>query len=1137
MLRASNRQLGRGRPNDERNECLAEAAIEGFDFSDDELKSIRSAHKDTFNIKTPKWLEVVQYASVFLTVAWMTFSSIYLASLPHGIAQIFSSPLALGSVASAVLAPVALLWLCVATWQRRSDAHLYAEALRRELQRLLFPTEEQSKAVNRDIQLLVQQAVEISTSSRAALKAIQRARQGLRNEIRDFSGVSQKTEFHIDRLAETLTKRADELLTITDQIEKRSKNITEEVKTGVEVWSEISQEALTKVEEIQSSFDETTQNFESQAKKLSDASDKLTSEASRLEDGVEGRFLKLENLSSQGIESFQKINDGLEKMDVLATSLFTRSEVVEQNLAKQSETMKQAAADLGARVADLDLVGTSAAHKLGEALAMALSGSDSIVSAVRRAREQLERTATETSNKATTLLEETDRRIDNLSTNAAERLGRIQELMSGFDERQKEIADVLEQLSQQNENVGVITDTALDRLTTAVHLLDQSAQTLDIKSSKPVTDIREATEQLAGQVEKIHESLQSGVADIDVNTAKAKTAAEDIARSLKQHTQDLVLLSGQVTGHAKTINTQFDDHKEKLESFIANTESNIDAFESKLDRQIDKFNEAIGDVESDIEILGNKLEEKGAKAVEQTAQYADKLKTLEDSVVENLENLSTQTMRTQMSIQDHESVIRASVMATLPVYEKIAEGVAAADAKFTNLRSTTEASTKDIFERMEALSKELEEQIAKLNTEVEGTERNLSSLSDDIKGSVSHIGDSADQATEKLRHLHTTLQGRTEDLQLLADQAELKVGNLQKVLDVNTAEMRSALTQATGKLEEATEQFEKSSYMVEERAENSARKIEHASNLFVEEGHRLAMTGEQTLHKTSRIVTTLQGESVDLVAKSKEALTDLQKSSDSISFRVREIEEYTKAALNSTQGYNESLKDQVRVISETSSEVVDTISSSLNNLQVQAEQTAHKGAKIVEKVELARASLGKETDRLETVSRKATDAAEDAAGRFTRHSSSIMKSAEDISSHAERIRDLQIRSSREAFLSSAKFIIESLHSLAVDVSRHLEDDVDERSWRAYQKGDVAVFTRRLVQIADEVPMERVRRKFVEDGEFRNYTQRYIRQFEELFETAQNNDHGELLSSIFVSSDVGKLYRLLCDISGRAGKAS
>ena len=103
------------------------------------------------------------------------------------------------------------------------------------------------------------------------------------------------------------------------------------------------------------------------------------------------------------------------------------------------------------------------------------------------------------------------------------------------------------------------------------------------------------------------------------------------------------------------------------------------------------------------------------------------------------------------------------------------------------------------------------------------------------------------------------------------------------------------------------------------------------------------------------------------------------------------------------------------------------------------------------------------------------------------------------------------------------------------MARHLENDLDQRALRAYQRGDVAAFTRHLVEIAPHIPAERAQKKFVDDSEFRNYVQRFIRQFEELLEQAQDNDYGDLLSSIFTTSDIGRLYKILCEVAGGNGK--
>jgi len=122
-------------------------------------------------------------------------------------------------------------------------------------------------------------------------------------------------------------------------------------------------------------------------------------------------------------------------------------------------------------------------------------------------------------------------------------------------------------------------------------------------------------------------------------------------------------------------------------------------------------------------------------------------------------------------------------------------------------------------------------------------------------------------------------------------------------------------------------------------------------------------------------------------------------------------------------------------------------------------------------------------------------------------------------------------------MASAKFIIESLHSMSVDLTRMLEGDVSEKTWKAFQKGDISAFTRKMGEISGKLPLDKARAKFAKDTEFRTYVQRYIRQFEEMHEQAMQNDHGAILSSTLGSSEVGKLYEFLCQVSGKDSKLS
>jgi Asp-tRNA(Asn)/Glu-tRNA(Gln) amidotransferase A subunit family amidase len=183
-------------------------------------------------------------------------------------------------------------------------------------------------------------------------------------------------------------------------------------------------------------------------------------------------------------------------------------------------------------------------------------------------------------------------------------------------------------------------------------------------------------------------------------------------------------------------------------------------------------------------------------------------------------------------------------------------------------------------------------------------------------------------------------------------------------------------------------------------------------------------------------------------------------------------------------------------------------------------------------IEIVRERLAEESERLVTVSMKALKASEEASSTFARQSNAMFKAAQDATKQIDAIRDSEWKAKRDAFLSSAKFVVESLHSLSVDITRISEGGIQEKAWKSYQSGDIGAFTRRLVEMGDKLPIDKIRDKYSLDSEFRNYVARFVRQFEEVYDQALTNDHGDLLGATFSSSDVGKLYQILCTAMGR-----
>jgi hypothetical protein len=111
-------------------------------------------------------------------------------------------------------------------------------------------------------------------------------------------------------------------------------------------------------------------------------------------------------------------------------------------------------------------------------------------------------------------------------------------------------------------------------------------------------------------------------------------------------------------------------------------------------------------------------------------------------------------------------------------------------------------------------------------------------------------------------------------------------------------------------------------------------------------------------------------------------------------------------------------------------------------------------------------------------------------------------------------------------------VVETLESLAVDLDRALEDDPPIDLWKRYLAGERSVFARRLVAVLGRDAHDRIAQKYGHDTEFKDYADRYMRQFERLLEEASTNDRDQMLTDTYLTSQTGKLYLILATATGR-----
>ena len=107
--------------------------------------------------------------------------------------------------------------------------------------------------------------------------------------------------------------------------------------------------------------------------------------------------------------------------------------------------------------------------------------------------------------------------------------------------------------------------------------------------------------------------------------------------------------------------------------------------------------------------------------------------------------------------------------------------------------------------------------------------------------------------------------------------------------------------------------------------------------------------------------------------------------------------------------------------------------------------------------------------QVEAMAERAAEAARTASDRLTQQMLNIGQSASALEQHIEQTQEATREKDSEAFARRVSLLIDSMHSAAIDVGKILSDEIDDRAWDSYLKGNRGVFTRRAVKLLEGLP--------------------------------------------------------------------
>lgn len=181
---------------------------------------------------------------------------------------------------------------------------------------------------------------------------------------------------------------------------------------------------------------------------------------------------------------------------------------------------------------------------------------------------------------------------------------------------------------------------------------------------------------------------------------------------------------------------------------------------------------------------------------------------------------------------------------------------------------------------------------------------------------------------------------------------------------------------------------------------------------------------------------------------------------------------------------------------------------------------------------VVRDTLINQLAEVEQVTARAVEAAHGASERLTSQMISIGQSAAALDQHfAEASESQRVRDS-EGFARRVSLLIDSMHSASIDVGKILSDEVDDKAWSAYLKGDRSVFTRRAARLMGNAEARAIDAHYESDVEFQQSVNRYVHDFEAMLRRVTADRDGGAMAVTLMSSDMGKLYAALAQVVGR-----
>jgi DNA repair exonuclease SbcCD ATPase subunit len=584
--------------------------------------------------------------------------------------------------------------------------------------------------------------------------------------------------------------------------------------------------------------------------------------------------------------------------------------------------------------------------------------------------------------------------------------------------------------------------------------------------------------------------------EFDSSSEKLRLHGEALDRAAEAARNDIAVLLDDLPRAEQTARSVAD----QIRSIGSESAAKAEAFGQQVNKLADRTrsaDELVAEATARLAARLAEIETAGAAAASSVGEAERAYSGTLDALLERTSSTLEQ-IRTGIDVQ-------AAAVASLVAQASAGIGKAGADAAESLAANLDHANNS-----LEGLSARVAEQDRASQQMIAEIERGLALIDERFTELAANGDERANRFLESLTRARAELdtlagQAGTQD-NAIGSLAE-RTATLRESIERLAAEIRENVGPAIGEAQGGADRLV-------EIAATARPEIIWLRDATAEASEKLSATGAEIAEQRERFST--------LLANVDHGVEDAQSKLAELASTLAQVEREAASLSNET---GPALVASLVQVKEAAAHAADRAREAITSVIPEtAGKLSEEAAQALERV--IRESIEDRLRDVEHVAARAVESARSASDRLTQQMFTLGQTASALEAHIEQTSKEQREKDSEAFAKRVALLIDSMHSAAIDVGKIMADEIDDKAWNSYLKGNRGVFTSRAVRLIGGSETRAIRVHYESDGEFQRSVNRYVADFESMLRRVLAERDGGMIAVTLMSSDMGKLYAAL-----------